>query len=654
MKNIARVLTAAMLACIMLLQVPVFGADKTIDEAAQEVLDRFNKYDVQWIGAWESKSDYIPEYLGEGIFKQVQKNGELHLIDAGGALLNNLGKGKKWEFDYFINGFCKFRDMDTYNYGFINNKGKVIFEPSSSLTSNFSEGLCAFQDDKNDGMGYINTEGKVIIPPKFSWAEDFKNGVAKVTDKQTYGNGYINTKGEYLISPDYDWLSGYGDLVAVLKVIDTDDGVYEAYGFVDKNGKAVTDVNYCWASEPSREGLACAGNEEGKYGYFDKTGKTVIPFQYRFAGRFSDGLAFVCNEEGKFGYIDKTGKTVIPFIFDDARDFSEGLAAVYTGKNNGDSDLMYGYINKKGDLVIPMKYENAGPFHDGVAFFGAEYSQRHGIIDQTGKVLAEKKCEEFDYQDGLVKYKIYHYSTSPIADRYGYIDKNGNDMGANTVYTYLGDYKEGLSAYMKELDEQPYKNRIAGYVDQSFKCILEDKNLRTVDDFENGAAAITVYVSQGKEFRYRTGLLKNPLAALKAVATPSKIMVNGKQMAMEAYGINGNNYFKLRDLAKIVSGTRKQFEVTWDGQKKAINLVSNKPYTAVGGELAAGEGKEKSSSVNLSKVYRDGQEVYLKAYTINGNNYFKLRDVAKAFNIGITWDAATGTIGINTDSGYVD
>lgn len=140
--------------------------------------------------------------------------------------------------------------------------------------------------------------------------------------------------------------------------------------------------------------------------------------------------------------------------------------------------------------------------------------------------------------------------------------------------------------------------------------------------------------------------------ALSAAPTDSKVLVNGAITSFDAYTINGNNYFKLSDLAQVVNGTNKQFEVTWDGEKNAINLVSNKTYTAVGGEMASGDGKEKSAVMNSSKIYKDGTEVALTAYTINGNNYFKLRDLAQAFDIGVTWDEATSTIGIDTSIGY--
>lgn len=132
----------------------------------------------------------------------------------------------------------------------------------------------------------------------------------------------------------------------------------------------------------------------------------------------------------------------------------------------------------------------------------------------------------------------------------------------------------------------------------------------------------------------------------------SSVLVNGIKVDFESYNINGNNYFKLRDLAKVLSGTEKQFEVTWNNDKKVIELVSNIPYTEAGGELVVGDGLDKTATLNTSAIYKDGEKIQLVAYTINGNNYFKLRDIAQAFDIGITWDGETNTIGVVTSIGY--
>lgn len=138
-----------------------------------------------------------------------------------------------------------------------------------------------------------------------------------------------------------------------------------------------------------------------------------------------------------------------------------------------------------------------------------------------------------------------------------------------------------------------------------------------------------------------------------ATPTASTVLVNSISTSFEAYTIEGNNYFKLRDLAQVVNNTEKNFEVEWDGAKNAINLISNAPYTPAGGELAKGDSTSKQAIPTTSTIYKDGVEVKLTAYTIGGNNFFKLRDVAEAFNIGVTWDNATKTVGIDTSIGYV-
>ena len=57
-----------------------------------------------------------------------------------------------------------------------------------------------------------------------------------------------------------------------------------------------------------------------------------------------------------------------------------------------------------------------------------------------------------------------------------------------------------------------------------------------------------------------------------AVLSTQPIYVDGQQMSMTAYGINGNNYVKLRDIGEAVG-----FNVYWDGS--AVQIESDQPYT---------------------------------------------------------------------------
>lgn len=121
-----------------------------------------------------------------------------------------------------------------------------------------------------------------------------------------------------------------------------------------------------------------------------------------------------------------------------------------------------------------------------------------------------------------------------------------------------------------------------------------------------------------------------------------------------AFNINGNNYMKLRMIAQLVNKTPKQFSVDWDSANSAISLASGKPYTAVGQENAAELVRFTDVLTNTSPVtvYANGKKISLIAYSIYGNNYIKLRDIASAMDFGITWDAASQTVGIDTSKGY--
>ncbi|MGE4353472.1 MAG: hypothetical protein AB7D36_05260 [Oscillospiraceae bacterium] len=169
-----------------------------------------------------------------------------------------------------------------------------------------------------------------------------------------------------------------------------------------------------------------------------------------------------------------------------------------------------------------------------------------------------------------------------------------------------------------------------------------------------GGADVVLVVQEGSDSVSTSDTTATPTPAATANPTNSKVTVNGKAVAFDAYNINNNNYFKLRDIAQIISGTEKQFNVTWDGSKNAINLISNEAYKTVGGEFTAGDGTSKEATTNTSVIYMDGVSVDLTAYTINDNNYFKLRDLGKTFNFNVTWDSVNNTVVIDTTQDYIE
>jgi hypothetical protein len=143
-------------------------------------------------------------------------------------------------------------------------------------------------------------------------------------------------------------------------------------------------------------------------------------------------------------------------------------------------------------------------------------------------------------------------------------------------------------------------------------------------------------------------------AADTAAPTSASVIVDGVPTPFDAYNINGNNYFKLRDVAYVLNGGAKQFDVTWDADTGTVSLKAGAAYTAVGGELSEGSGETRTLTPADLKAQLDGAPVALSAYNIGGYNYCKLRDMGRALRFGVKWDAAAKSVMIATDEDYVE
>ena len=64
--------------------------------------------------------------------------------------------------------------------------------------------------------------------------------------------------------------------------------------------------------------------------------------------------------------------------------------------------------------------------------------------------------------------------------------------------------------------------------------------------------------------------------AASVIASPSThhITVDGVPVSVEAYNIDGNNYFQLRDLARLVG-----FNVTWDNTTRTVEIDTDAGYS---------------------------------------------------------------------------
>ncbi|WP_182914511.1 WG repeat-containing protein [Paenibacillus sp. 1011MAR3C5] len=536
-------------------------------------------------------------------------------------------------------------------WGLIDRKGTYVTPPqyeNSSLT--FTEGLADVS--KNGKWGFIDQKGKEIIKPQFPVQPgDFVESRAAVSDGDYWG--FINKEGNVVIDYQYVEVSNFYKGYAL--ALTEDKGIV----FLDKNGKLAAETNMYYVEELQYvnpyeySDYVWLMDENGKWAFYSYDGKQIIQPTYRTplsfiwrdyvleqSNMFSEGKAIVTNdkyerflidEKGKatpilaaykgspllavgayregmvmasllnenkaptWGFLDHTGKEIVsPTTYLEIQDFSEGVAAVQNKAGT------WGYINKKGQTVVPHSYDYGFPFNNGLAW--VMMKGKWGMIDQKGKVVVPLKYEPLDeewqmgdFRDGYVL--VFNGST------YNFVNAKGEEV-----------YMDGFEGAWH---------------------------------FSEGIGAIMV---NGK-----WGYISKPADMVTAKSASAKVIIDGKEVAFEAYSINGNNYFKLRDLGMALSGTSKQFDVSYDAKKDSIMLAAGKAYTPVGGELATtGKMIHVAAWPTTSNVYLNGNKVELAAYKIGGNNYFKLRDIGQAFNFGITYDEAKKMIVIDTTKSYTE
>ena len=135
----------------------------------------------------------------------------------------------------------------------------------------------------------------------------------------------------------------------------------------------------------------------------------------------------------------------------------------------------------------------------------------------------------------------------------------------------------------------------------------------------------------------------------KVMPSLQKLVIDGVEIVgAEYYNINDENYFKLRDIAALLSGTAAQFEVVYDKETNAVLMQTGEAYTPVGGELEPHADRSASILPSPQSMRVDGENVNITAYNLEGNNFFRLRDLGRVLGFDVDYDLETNTAIIRT------
>ncbi len=246
------------------------------------------------------------------------------------------------------------------SYGFIDETGAVIIEPTYSWARNFSEGLAIV--NKDDNFLVIDTKETVILKTS-NYLNDFHNGMASFTDNTTYKNGYINAKGKTVLNATYDFAGDFDkNHTAIVSKggkfyrINSKGKVLKTFSLDNKNNYYynVTDDGYVIYSD----------TKTFLKGVMDLNGKIILKPKYSEVIYLGNGLFGVkkklADEEGyqvgikPSALFDKNGKQLTSYKLYDLSVYSNNYASI--------TDNKYTYlIDTKGNKIASFpKQEGRG------------------------------------------------------------------------------------------------------------------------------------------------------------------------------------------------------------------------------------------------------------------------------------------------------
>ena len=137
---------------------------------------------------------------------------------------------------------------------------------------------------------------------------------------------------------------------------------------------------------------------------------------------------------------------------------------------------------------------------------------------------------------------------------------------------------------------------------------------------------------------------------VEAVKNTKKVTLDGEEVMVGAYDVEGYNYLKLRDVAAILNGKKCQFDVGYDKPTKLITVELAKGYEKVEGDLAEIKDEKAKANIRVIKILVNGEEKEVKTALINENNYMQLRDLGSLVGLGVGYDKVNKVIMLKSDA----
>lgn len=178
--------------------------------------------------------------------------------------------------------------------------------------------------------------------------------------------------------------------------------------------------------------------------------------------------------------------------------------------------------------------------------------------------------------------------------------------------------------------------------------VLEEGNKKLEETKEAGKKVKEEAKEAGKEVKEEAKKVEEKaeekvkeVKTIDVKATNQKVKLDGKDVVISGYNIDGYNYFKLRDLAAVLKDSQAKFGVNYkDG---VVTLTKAADYKVVESDQKPVKAESKGMLTN-DKVLVGDKTLTATAYKIDDLNYYKLRDLGKELGFGVGYDEATKSV----------
>ena len=143
----------------------------------------------------------------------------------------------------------------------------------------------------------------------------------------------------------------------------------------------------------------------------------------------------------------------------------------------------------------------------------------------------------------------------------------------------------------------------------------------------------------------------------QAYYSTQKVIINDKEVPLKGYNIEGNNYYRLRDVAKYFKNTMCAFEVGYEEETNTILLQVPFNRTPQIKDMPNLKKENKKAYPSKSKLKIEIQKTQTldlekekpKAYVVDNYTCFKLRDLAEILLFNMEYNEKTNEVKIQTE-----